>query len=371
MKNVKILLGGLLMLFMAFSCSTPNGIDEDLSFLGSSVSANHNGILSISTDNSGLVVITPVGEGVSSAKVTYGHGSATPVTLKPGLSTSHNYPEGSYTVGVNYYDIAGRETVKTYPLQLIYVAPANVTTTRNLDGPIMTLTAKADFANGFQVKWGDGGTNETPTNMTGSLGGTFTVAPHTYAPGNYTLTVIALSGGAAKTTVTYPVTVFAPFSLPITYENPIQNYNIGGTFGDVKVEQIPNPFMDGINTSATVRKYTKANGAPGWGGTWTPMSEPAGVPIDMNKGSKIKVMVYATESGKSLNVELEQASGGLANQVIKVPVSKANEWVELTFDFGALGVPAGTTFKQLVFRYNDSSDGAGEVIYLDNISQSN
>jgi hypothetical protein len=371
MKKVKILLGSFLMLFLAFSCSTPNGIDEDLSFLDSATSANQNGIFSISTDNSGLVLITPVGEGVSSTKVTYGHGSATPVTLKPGLSTSHNYPEGSYTVTVNYYDIAGKETVKTYPLQLTYVAPVNVTTTRNLDGTVMTLTAKADFANGFQVKWGDGGANETPTNMTGTLGGTFTVAPHTYVPGNYTLTVIALSGGAAKTTVTYPITVFAPFSLPITYENPIQNYNIGGTFGNVSVEQIPNPFREGINTSATVRKYTKANGAPGWGGTWTPLSAPNGVPINIDDGSKILVHLYSTEIGKALNVELEQGSNGVANQILKVASTVADQWEELVFDFGTLGIPAGTTFKQLVFRYNDSSDGAGEVIYLDNISQSN
>ena len=43
----------------------------------------------------------------------------------------------------------------------------------------------------------------------------------------------------------------------------------------------------------------------------------------------------------------------------------------LSFDFGTFGIPAGTTFNQLVFRYNDSANGTGEVIYLDNIKQTN
>lgn len=371
MKNKLILLISFIALSMIWSCTIPDGIDDDLSFLDSVASTDHDGVFNITKDNSGLVVITPTGEGIAYAKVNFGHGSTGPVTVKAGNSISYKYPEGSYNVSINYFDLAGKETVKTYPLQMTYVAPINVTTTRNLEGTVMTLTAKADYANGFQVLWGDGGANEVPTNLTGTYGGTFSAEPHNYAPGTYTLTVIALSGGAAKTTVTYPVIVYAPFSLPITYENPIQNYNIGGTFGNVSVEQIANPFPGGINTSSMVRKYTKAVGAPGWGGTWTPLSEPNGVPINIDNGSKIKVHLYSTEVGKALNVEIEQGSNGVGNKVLKVASTKANEWEELIFDFGTLGIPAGTTFKQLVFRYNDVADGAGEVIYLDNISQSN
>ena len=63
---------------------------------------------------------------------------------------------------------------------------------------------------------------------------------------------------------------------------------------------------------------------------------------------------------------------GIPNQVLKAATTVANQWEELTFDFGALGtIPAGTEFKQLVFRYNDSADGVGEVIYIDNVRQTN
>ncbi len=370
MKKV-ILSLALFSLLFAASCSTPDGIDSDVSSINSAVAGNFNKIFDISTDNSGLVKITPIGEGISKSTVAFGHGTADPVTVNPGSTVSHNYPEGNYTVTINSYDIAGKETTNTYPLTILYVAPTDVNVSQNFAGTTLTLTATATNANGFTVLWGDGGVNEIPASMTGTLGGTFTVPAHTYAPGVYTLTVKALSGGAATTTVTFPITVFAPYSLPITYESAIQNYGIGGTFGGVNVSTVVNPFPGGINTSAHVWKYIKTVGAASWSGTWTPLSTPNGTPINTANGNKIKVMVYSTEVGKMLNVELEQGSNGVSNKVLKVASTVANQWEELVFDFGTYGIPSGTTFNQLVFRYNDSSDGVGEVIYIDNVTQSN
>lgn len=368
----KIILSFAILSMLAITgCSTPDGIDSSTSSLNSAEAGNIDRIFDISTDNSGLVKITPIGEGVSRFEVVLGHGSTDPISVNPGGNVSHNYPEGSYTVTIISYDIAGNATTNTYPLQVTYVAPVNLNVNQSFAGTTLTLTATADYANGMLVTWGDGGSGEVPTVMSGSLGSPFTAPGHTYAPGVYTLTVTALSGGAATTTVTYPITVFAPFSLPITYESPIQNYGIGGTFGGVSVAVVANPFPGGINTSANVWKYTKNTGAASWSGTWTPMASPNSVPINIDNGNKIKVMVYSTEVGKMLNVELEQGTNGVPNQILKVPSTVANQWEELVFDFGPAGIPAGTTFNQLVFRYNDITDGSGEVIYIDNVTQSN
>jgi hypothetical protein len=370
MKKI-ILSFAVLSLLATTSCSTPDGIDSDLSSIESVSATNFDRIFDVSNDNSGLVRITPLGEGVSKSIVTLGHGDAGEITLYPGQSTTHSYPEGSYNVTIVSYDIAGNQTSNTYPLQLTYVAPTDIVATQNFAGTALTLTATANFANGMLVTWGDGGVGEAPTVMTGTLGGTFTAPVHTYAPGIYTLTVTALSGGAATTTATYPITVFAPYALPITYDSPIQNYAIGGTFGGVNVAVVPNPFPGGLNTSANVWRYTKTPGAASWSGTWSPLSAPNGTPINIDNGSKIKVLVYSTEVGKMLNVEIEQGTNGVPTQILKVPSTVANQWEELTFDFGAGGIPAGTTFSQLVFRYNDTADGVGEVIYIDNVRQSN
>ncbi|WP_396137666.1 hypothetical protein [Flavobacterium sp.] len=369
MKNIKKIIGFCLILTTFFSCSLNDNLEDNTDINGAEI-VTQDKIFDISTDNSGLVRITPISEGGMSYEVQYGHGTGVGASaiVNPGASTTHIYPEGNYTVTIISTDITGNSTTNTYPLSVVYVAPTNVVVIQNFAGTVLTVTATATNANGFTVNWGDASSTQT---MSGSLGGTFTAPTHNYAPGVYTLTVTALSGGIATTTVTYPVTVNAPFGLPITYESPIQNYNIGGTFGGVDVAQVANPFPGGINTSATVRRYTKTNSAASWSGTWTPLSAPNGVPIDISNGSKIKVMVYSTEVGKLLNVEIEQGSGGVSNKVLKVASTVANQWEELVFDFGTFGIPAGTTFGQLVFRYNDAASGVGEVIYLDNITQSN
>lgn len=368
MKKIKLILSATFLLAVAVSCTVPDGIDTDLSSLNSASSSNNAKIFDVSTNNSGLVKITPTAEGAITYKVEYGHGTGASASanVSSGQSTTHIYPEGNYTVTITSYDIAGKSASATYPLSVIYTAPTNVVANQSFAGTVLNLTATATNANGFSVNWGD----TTPVqSMTGVLGGTFTAPAHTYTPGVYTLTLTALSGGAATTVTTYPVTVFAPFSLPITYESPIQDYTTGGTFGGVDVAVVANPFSGGINTSAKVWKYTKTSGAANWSGTWTPMASPNAVPINIDNGNKIKVMVYSTEVGKMVNVELEQASGGLSNQIRQVASTVANQWEELVFDFSS--VPAGTTFKQLVFRYNDAANGAGEVIYIDNVSQSN
>ncbi|MEO5777061.1 MAG: hypothetical protein ABIQ27_09145 [Flavobacterium sp.] len=371
MKKI-ILSLSILSLILVTGCSTPDGIDSDLSSVDSTNPGNFSKIFDVSTDNSGLVKITPLAEGVTRSVIALGQGSADPVTVFPGGFASHNYPEGNYTVSITSYDIAGNATANEYPLQLVYRAPENISaTTNNFAGTTLNLSATADYANGMQVKWGDTGPGEVATPMTGTLGGTFTVAGHNYAPGVYTLTVIALSGGVATTTQTYIITVNAPFTLPITYESPIQNYANGGTFGGVNVAVVPNPFPGGINISATVWRFTKTSGAEVWGGTYTPMSAPNAVPVNIDNGHKFKVMVYSTEVGKMLHFQLEQGSGGFPNTGIDVPSTVANQWEELVFDFGPLGVPAGTTFGQIVFQYNLTGAGTGEVIYIDNVTQSN
>jgi len=102
------------------------------------------------------------------------------------------------------------------------------------------------------------------------------------------------------------------------------------------------------------------------------------VPMDFATGKKVKVWVYnpdPAQIGFKLNVELEAAVGGTpANgvAVLKVPVTKSGAWEELVFDFsGIAGIPAGTKFNQLVLRFNDTFDGAGAIIYVDNFRLTN
>jgi hypothetical protein len=102
------------------------------------------------------------------------------------------------------------------------------------------------------------------------------------------------------------------------------------------------------------------------------------LPIDFATGKKIKVLVYnpsAAQIGQKLNVELEWAVGGTPSNgvaVLKMPLTTSGAWEELVFDYsGISGIPAGTKFTQLVLRFNDSFDGAGAIVYVDNFRLTN
>ncbi|SEG00866.1 hypothetical protein SAMN05421847_1272 [Halpernia humi] len=367
MKKLKLIISLVAISLVSFTSCDVNGLG-DAPDLSSATSANLNKIFDISTNNSGNVKITPIGEGITKSTVLFGDGTggSSSADVLPGQSTSHTYPEGNYTVTIKTYSLSGEETTTTYPLVVTFSAPTNIKLEQSFSGTTLSLSATADNANGIQVLWGDGGANEVPTTLTGSLGNPFT-GMHNYAPGVYTLTVKALSGGAATSSKTFPIVVFGPFSLPVTYENPIQNYNGGGSFGGADVAVVDNPSKTGINTSEKVWRITKNVGAEVWAGTYTPLASPNGVPINIDNGSKFKIMVYSSEIGKSLHFQLEDGNGYTPG--IDVPITVANQWQELTFDFSAAGIPAGKIFNQYVFQYNLAANGSGEIVYVDNITQ--
>jgi hypothetical protein len=362
MNKIKFIYSIAFLLVIATGCTKKDGIDSDLSFLKSTASSKVAKIFEITTDNSGKVTITPTGEGVSTYTVAFGQGTgaAASAVVTPGSNVTHVYPEGAYTVSILATDIGGKVTTATYPLTVTYVAPTNVAL--KTEGEV-EVSATAKYAASFLVYYGDVA-NEVGTPL--AVGAK--LPAHTYpAGGPYDLKVIALSGGAAKTTVTQTM-----FGLPLTFETATMNYFFG-TFGDGQAfATVANPSATGLNTSAKVGKFTK--GYQGWSGTYSPLN----IPINFAQGKIIKVLAYNPDAamiGAKLNVELEWAIGGTPSNgvaVLKVPVTTSGAWEELVFDFsGITGIPAGAKFTQLVLRYNDSVDGAGAVIYVDNFRLTN
>lgn len=363
MKKITIVFG-LAVLLVTTGCQKKDGISSDLSFLSSASTANNNKIFDISTDNSGKVAITPTGEGAASYTVNYGHGTGTAASavVMPGNSTTHAYPEGTYSVVIDSKSIGGVVSTATYPLTLTYRAPENVAISTSQDVHVLKVKATALYANGYTVYFGD------VANEAGTPLATGAEVSHTYAvAGTYNVKVVALSGGAAKTEKTTAVTIFDAFGLPISFELNTIDYFFGTFGGGQGFAKVANPDPSGLNTSATVGKFTR--GFEMWSGTYSPLN----IAIDMTAGKKIKVLAYNPDPaliGKKLNVELE--AGTIANgiAVLKTAFTKSGAWEELVFDFGTLpAVPATAKFNQLVLRFNDGTNGAGAIIYVDNFTQ--
>ena len=366
-----IIIFSLLAITAGFSSCKKDGIDDDLSFLGTATTSNPGKIFDISNDNSGNVKITPTGQGAASFVVNYGHGTGAGASavVTPGNSTTHAYPEGTYTVTIVSKSLSGQETTATYPLTVTYRAPENLVVTTTATAHQLKVKATALYAASYLVYFGD------VPNETGTALATGGEAIHTYAnAGVYNVKVVALSGGLAKTEKITATTIYDPFGLPITFELPTINYFFGTFGGGQQFATVTNPNPSGLNTSAKVGKFTR--GFESWSGTYSPLN----LPIDMAAGRKIKVLAYnpdPTLIGKKLNVELE--SGTIANgiAVLKTAFTTSGAWEELVFDFSTLAaVPATAKFNQLVLRFNDSANGNvaggnGTVIYLDNFVQTN
>ena len=361
MKKIKLIYSIIVLLVIAAGC-TKDGISDDTSFLNTISSNNLSQIFKISNDNSGDVQITPLGEGVSSFTVLYGVGSDSAV-VAPGFTTNYAYPEGTYSVTIIAYDLAGKATSTTYPLTVTYRAPENLLVNVGSDAQV---SASADYASSFLVYYGD-----VPNEVGTALASGATAPPHIYpAGGPYDLTVVALSGGAATSQ-----SVKTLFGFPLTFESATMDYFFG-TFGNVAFSKVANPFPGGLNSSAMVGKYEKPTGAETWSGTYSPLN----IPINFAYGNKVKMLVYnpdASNIGKMVNVELEAAVAGTGATdngvaVLKVPLTTSGTWEELTFDFSTISAIGATArFNQLVLRFNDIAGGTGEVLYLDDIRLTN
>jgi hypothetical protein len=364
MKNIKLIFGFVLLLAVTISCSIPDGIDQDTSFLSSAASVNVSKIINISTDNSGIVRISPTGEGVTYSNVLFGHGVGKDASavVKPGASATHTYPEGSYTVTIIYTDIAGNQKTATYPLVVTYRAPENVVIKTTGE---MKVSVTALYAKSFLVYYGDVA-NEVGTPL--DLGRT--LPAHTYpASGStpFVMKVVALSGGAATTTVNKTL-----YDLPIDFET--LDVDIFTPFGSPisLFATVNNPNATGLNTSAKVGMFTK-------GGTTSGTLSAFNIPVNFAYGKKIKVMVYNPDPaniGKNITLLLQApvVTGQPANGVAikKMPITTSGAWEQIVFDYGTIvAIPAGTKFGQLIMRFNDTQAGAQEVFYVDNFQLTN
>ena len=198
MKNVKILFSFLLMLAVTISCSVPEGIDGDTSFLNSaSDPAAVSALATITQDNTGKVTLTPRGEGATKFEVYFGDGTAQPAIVTAGASVVHIYREGIYSVKVIAFGITGKKTESTQQINVSFRSPENLVVTIENDRAIskkVTVKATADFALFYEVYFGDV-PNEVPVQVNNGES-----TSHVYAnAGTYKIKIVSKSGAIRPT----------------------------------------------------------------------------------------------------------------------------------------------------------------------------
>lgn len=194
MKNFKYILTSFLAVLLVFTCANE---DDDTNYVNQiEAPKNVSALITVTQDNTGLVTITPLGEGVVSFKVNYGDGSELSEDLNPGESTQHTYEEGVYNAIIVATGLNGKTTSVTQEVVVSFQAPQNLVVTIENDATIskqVNINANADFALSYEVNFGDG-SDPIMTNFEEPYSYQYTDA------GIYTIIVTAFSA-AIETTV--------------------------------------------------------------------------------------------------------------------------------------------------------------------------
>jgi hypothetical protein len=204
MKILKYLLTAIIIISSIIACTND---DSDFNIDDIAAPANVSASVRVTQDNTGLVTISPLGEGVVSYDILFGDGSEPSGTIQPGQSVNHIYEEGSYEITVTATGLNGLTTSITQPIVVSFQAPENLVVTIENDATIskrVNVNAIADFAISYEVAFGEPGNDEP---VTANIGET---ASYTYQEaGTYTITVTAFSAAIETTSYTEEFVVTA------------------------------------------------------------------------------------------------------------------------------------------------------------------
>jgi len=200
MKALKYIISALFIFTLVWSCTNDDDFGSTAFVDTATAPTNLSALFDITTDNSGLVKITPNGEGANFFNVDFGDGSGESASIKLGESVEHIYTEGSFDMKLTGYGITGLETVQSIPLTVSFQAPENLEVIISNDDAVskkVNVIATADFALVYDVYFGEEG-NDVP--VTANIGD---IASYVYQePGIYTIRVVAKSAAIETTEYT-------------------------------------------------------------------------------------------------------------------------------------------------------------------------
>ena len=356
MRTFKYFYSVLFLLIISFGCKKE--VNDDISLVDTAaLPANLSVLFNITQDNTGLVTITPNGEGGVFYDIYYGDATTTPAKVLAGANTTHTYAEGVYNVRVVSHNVAGKTSEITKQLTVSFRAPENLVVNWAIDPANrykINVSATALYETLFKVYYGDV-PNEVPVSF---LEGA--TVSHVYAAiGTYTLRVVALSGGVATTTFTTTVTITDPVLLPIDFQSSTVNYAWNNFDGGV-VTVINNPQSNGINTSTKVARMVKNSGQP-WGGSWIGL----GGPIDFSANKVFRMKVFSPRVGAKVLLKVENAAnpGGI-NFEKEVLTTVANTWEDMAFDFRTINAANAYDHIVIIFDNGTMGDGSANFTFL-------
>ena len=355
MKTIKFI--SILIVTLIFSSCVR---DSDIFDIVESIDAptNISADFFITQDNTGLVKITPNGEGVTQFEIYFEADNNEFATVGIGESVERIYSEGNYQVKIVGLSLNGNTTEVLQPLVVSFLPPENLVATIENDPTNnfqINVSATADYATMFEVYFGDVENEEaTPLMVDETIS-------HVYEEiGVYDLTVIAISGIDGAIQITETVSILNPLQLPIDFEDASLDYSFVD-FGNVISTVVDNPDISDNNQSQRVGQSTKPANAEVWGGSYLELDDP----IDFSSLVNLGVNVWSPQSGIIVKLKVENATNPDIFYESDLVVNSANAWEELNFDFS--GADLTQEYHQVVIFFDFGNSGTDATYYFDDI----
>jgi hypothetical protein len=365
MKTNKFIIGLCCSLMFLAGCQ--KDLFDDISFLDTvSSTTKLSALYDITQDNTGVVTITPNGEGATYYEVYYGDNTTTPVKVLPGKNTVHQYAEGVYKVKIVGYNSLGAKTEATQDLTVSFKAPEDLKVTLAQNGLALTVDATALYETYYKVFFGDSN-NVTPIPFKTFIEGQ--PITYTYAKaGSYDVKVVALSGGAASTQVVKTMKMGKQIELPIGFDDVNFDYTFGD-FGGAANSIAADP-KDAANK---VMKVVKTAGAEVWAGTTMSTSLGLAKAIPLKAGAtSMQARVYSPAAGITVKLKVEDRTNGNIAVETDAVTTVANAWEVLEFNFAnqSAGTPAlnfSNTYDKASIFFDFGVNGSGKIFYCDDV----
>ena len=129
------------------------------------------------------------------------------------------------------------------------------------------------------------------------------------------------------------------------------------------LEIVTNPDPSGINTSATVAKFTALAVGAAWAGCQSTHGSDIGTFTLSSSTATVKMMVYKSVIS-DVGIKFADPSGAAFPEV-KVANTKINQWEELTFDVSS---SIGASRDQIIIFPDFTTRTADDICYFDNIT---
>lgn len=346
MKAIKYIFSLTILLAVAYGCSKK--LNDDTSFVDqASLAGQLSALFEIAQDNSGVVTITPNGEGAVSYDIYFGDTTTKPTSVQAGKNVQHKYAEGVYNVKLVAYNITGKTAEVTLPLTVSLKAPENLSFTITTDPANrfkVNVVAQADYETFFRVYFGET-PGETPMSVNEG-----DVASHVYAKvGTYNIRVVALGGGTATAQLVKQHVISSQLVLPVTFDEPGIDYTVTD-FGQAITVTVNDPKVP----SNKVKRTTKPNGADTWAGTTIGTASGFSTPIPITTtATQMSIRVYSPVAGIPVRLKIEDHTDDTKSVETETLTTKAFTWETLIFDFK--NQAPGTAAINYTYTYDKAS----------------